>query len=240
MRTELTRHIFDGGVLNDDGSDIPSRCVLREGESCKSFQVLLGKEDTSVFIGTMDLQDWTKTNGKRNVKREYPIEVHEGIGIPRELMRTCRKIQTKIGPLYRCGGFYIEGNYSHQLYILVQIYKDPNGYSCVLAKILSHSAEKEDVFLREMRIKVFKRSGRLVLLESLNVLIRVPLLHLCIEEEPVSLNLGEFDHTVSEKRRQVVKNDLSFQCLSSSGKFFIVNVLALSVKVCSIFSGVWR
>ena len=52
MRTELTRHIFDGGKLNATGTESATDNVLREGDSCKSFRALLGKEESEVAAGT--------------------------------------------------------------------------------------------------------------------------------------------------------------------------------------------
>ena len=51
MRTEVTRHIFDGGKLNIDGSEAPHDNVLTEGRSCKSFRLLLGIEDSTPVSG---------------------------------------------------------------------------------------------------------------------------------------------------------------------------------------------
>ena len=51
MRTELTRHIFDGGKLDDAGTDSAAPNVITEGESCKAFRTLLGKEVEPVPTG---------------------------------------------------------------------------------------------------------------------------------------------------------------------------------------------
>ena len=53
MRTELTRHIFDGGKLNAAGTECATENVLREGDSCKPFRTLLGKEESVVAAGTV-------------------------------------------------------------------------------------------------------------------------------------------------------------------------------------------
>ena len=112
-------------------------------------------------------------------------------------MKTCRKILTSSGPLYRQGGFYIEEENgdvklclllqvrslgSHQITIMVffaQIYKDGQGYSYAVAELLRHAPEKEDIFLTEVKIKVFRRTGRLILLEALDTVCFFKKCHLC-------------------------------------------------------------
>ena len=51
MKTEVTRHIFDGGKLNFDGTEEAHENVVAEGRSCQSFRMLLGQEESSVAIG---------------------------------------------------------------------------------------------------------------------------------------------------------------------------------------------
>ena len=51
MKTEVIRHIFDGGKLNFDGSEAASANVVKEGSSCQAFRQLLGKEETTVATG---------------------------------------------------------------------------------------------------------------------------------------------------------------------------------------------
>ena len=36
-----------------------------------------------------------------------------GLGVPNVSMNTCRKVVTKVGPLYREGGFYVEDANGH-------------------------------------------------------------------------------------------------------------------------------
>lgn len=43
-------------------------------------------------------------------------------------MRTCRKVMTKSGPLYREGGFFYWQGDLVKLYLLTQVYKDDAGY----------------------------------------------------------------------------------------------------------------
>ena len=124
MTTEITRHIFDGGVLNLTGTDVASDNVLNEGRSCQSFRKLLGQEEVSPALGTVTLKDYEKVNGKRRIKESLPPVSHLGtlesysywsrmlilaaIGVPLRRMKTCRKINTSVGSLFRNGGFYIQ------------------------------------------------------------------------------------------------------------------------------------
>ena len=50
----------------------------------------------------------------------------------------------------------------------LKVYKDSHGYSYAVSEMLQRSAQKEDNFLREMRVKVFEITGRLVVFEALN------------------------------------------------------------------------
>ena len=51
----------------------------------------------------------------------------------------------------------------------LQIYKNSQGYSYAVAELLTRTPEKEDIFLREVKVKVFQRTGRLILFESLDI-----------------------------------------------------------------------
>ena len=42
LKTEITRHIFDGGHLDLHGQEIASSLVTAEASSCSSFKELLG------------------------------------------------------------------------------------------------------------------------------------------------------------------------------------------------------
>jgi len=239
MRTELTRHIFDGGKLDDAGTDSAAPNVITEGESCKAFRTLLGKEVEPVPTGTVSLQDWQRVNNKNVATKIHPAPQHIALGVPDVLMRTCRKITTAAGSLYRDGGFYVENaDGSTQLCILKQVYKDSHGYSYAVSEMMQRSAQKEDNFLREMRVKVFEITGRLVVFEALNTLISVPLLHACFAETPVLCTLGRSQHIVREERQDVVQTGNNFDCVARRGRFFLVNPLAFSVKMGCPFSGV--
>ena len=52
MKTEVVRHIFDGGKLNSTGTEEPHRNVVEEGRSCQSFQNLLGQKEVPTAIGS--------------------------------------------------------------------------------------------------------------------------------------------------------------------------------------------
>ena len=72
MKTEIVRHIFDGGVLNASGTEVPSQNVLQEGTLCQAFQTLLGKEESRNNCGAVSLQDWLRINN-RNLSRSPNI-----------------------------------------------------------------------------------------------------------------------------------------------------------------------
>lgn len=52
MKTEVVRHIFDGGKLNRTGTEEPHRNVVQEGRSCPSFRSLLGQDEVQTEIGS--------------------------------------------------------------------------------------------------------------------------------------------------------------------------------------------
>ena len=55
----------------------------------------------------------------------------------------------------------------HYIQIMVKVYQDLDGYCYCVAEILQQVPEA-DVFLSEARIKVFKKTGRLIVIEELN------------------------------------------------------------------------
>ena len=55
MKTEVVRHIFDGGKLNRTGTEEPHRNVVQEGRSCPSFRSLLGQDEVQTEIGSQIL-----------------------------------------------------------------------------------------------------------------------------------------------------------------------------------------
>ena len=60
------------------------------------------------------------------------------------------------------------GWYDSNLPTYPQIYKDGQGYSYAVAETLERVAAKEDNFLREIRVKVFQKTGRLIVVEALD------------------------------------------------------------------------
>ena len=78
MKTELVRHIFDGGILNMDGTETATESVLEVGSSCQSFRVLLGQIETENAAGSTSLIDTELVNRKRKVKLTRPPATHIG------------------------------------------------------------------------------------------------------------------------------------------------------------------
>ena len=125
------------------------------------------------------------------------------------------------------------------MYYLHKIYKDTAGYSRIVAELMVHDQTKEDAFLDEVRIKAYCRSGRLVVIEEVcEDIVAVPLLHLCTAERPRVCQLEVSPHNVREERRTIVQRGMAFNCVGRKGKFFIVNALALSVKIGCPYSAV--
>ena len=239
MKTEVVRHIFDGGILNMDGTETATEKVIEVGSSCQSFRVLLGQEEIENAAGSTSLVDTELVNGKRKVMLRRPPEIHIAIGVPMDMLKTCKKIVTSVGSLYRDGGFYIEnGDNDPLLFQLVEIYKSRGrgGHSYAVGEILTRDQAKEDLFLQEVQVKVFRRSGRLVLFEDLYRLLAVPLFHACLAENPKVCDVENSNHCVREERQTVVHTGLHYKCDLRAGTYFLVNPLALSVKLRSPFS----
>ena len=51
MKTEVIRHIFDGGALNGDGSVFANQNVLEEAKRTRAFRSLLGTETKLINNG---------------------------------------------------------------------------------------------------------------------------------------------------------------------------------------------
>jgi hypothetical protein len=51
LKTELARHVFEGGSLNLVGTDFASELVLEEAASCEPFRSLLGRTPTKPAAG---------------------------------------------------------------------------------------------------------------------------------------------------------------------------------------------
>ena len=169
MRTEVVKHILDGGVLNADGTLYAHQNVLQEANRTRSFRIILGTEASSRTInyGGVSLNDWKVVQGRKVKNKSYPPNHHVNLGIPNVKMITCRKIQTSTGPLFRNGGFILMKDGEFQLYFLHQIYKDDDGYSVAVAEVMRDvSTSFPDAFLREMEIRTWKKSGRFLLLDN--------------------------------------------------------------------------
>ena len=65
--------------------------------------------------------------------------------------------------------YYYKTTYHNWYNLSLQIYKSRGGHSYAVGEILTRDQAKEDLFLQEVQVKVFKRSGRLVLFEELYV-----------------------------------------------------------------------
>ena len=51
MRTEIVRHIFTGGKLNQEGTECAAANVLQLAVSCQPFRMLLGIPEAKVETG---------------------------------------------------------------------------------------------------------------------------------------------------------------------------------------------
>ena len=104
------------------------------------------------------------------------------IGVPDILMTTCRKVlahsseqeaftlKMLMGPVNLAFSCRYERLGWHDSYLPTypQIYKDSLGYCYAVSETLERVAAKEDNFLREIRVKVFQKTGRLIVIEALD------------------------------------------------------------------------
>ena len=111
---------------------------------------------------------------------------------------------------------------------MAQIYKEESGHCYAVAEILIRDEAKEDIFLSEVGIKVFKRIKRYQLLEDLYTFQAVPLFHACMAENPVVCCIRNSVHQVREERQIVEQTGIHYKCLSRKGTYFLVNPLAYS------------
>ena len=84
LKTELVRHIFDAGKLNDLGTEEAARNVVEEGSSCQSFRLLLGQEEERLGVGSVSLNDYQIVNGRRVLTKISPPAAHTGTRAFRE------------------------------------------------------------------------------------------------------------------------------------------------------------
>ena len=169
MRTEIVKHILDGGVLDAEGTLFAHENVLAEARRTRAFRSLLGLEVKIVNYGAVTLNDWETVRGRRAKKKTQPPQQHLNLGVPNVKMITCRKIQTSSGPLFRDGGFLMMWNDELHLFFLHQIYKDKDNFCLAVVEFLedvSRSRGFHDPFLDEMGIRTWKKSGRFMLLDQ--------------------------------------------------------------------------
>ena len=232
LKTEIVRHIVTGGALSEDGKLRASENVLQETLRHDSFKNLLGIKTEEVFVAKASLMDYVQVNGKSRVKLSRPTQEHMLLGIPDKDMKTCNKIQTANGPLFRKGGLGIIHQGVAQLGILTQVYKSSLGvYYAVVEKLRDVTAEKRDPFLTEAKIKVWKRSGSFFVTKHLYDLLSVPILHACSAEEVPSCTFLTGMVEVREERQSTEQRKTVYDCLGRDGDFFIVNVTAFSVPI---------
>ena len=72
---------------------------------------------------------------------------------------------------------------------MVKVYQDLDGYCYCVAEILQQLPEA-DVFLSEARIKVFKKTGRLMVIEELNKVYTI--IFFTVKIIPVSVDCSSF------------------------------------------------
>ena len=124
MKTEIVRHIVMGGALSDDGILKAAPKVLEEVQKCTSIKSLLGLDTGPDYVGEASLFDYEVSSvGKRRIKLRKPEYEHVNLGVPNVLMKTCRKVETPNGPLFRNGGLYRFEGAELKMAILVEVYK---------------------------------------------------------------------------------------------------------------------
>ena len=181
-------------------------------------------------VGTPSLFDYIKRNGKRQVKKERPRNEHVLLGIPDEMMKSCKKIHTTNGPLFRLGGLYIIEDDNVKMGILHQVYKsDTNVVYAVIERLQDVTAQKADPFILQAKMKVWKKSNLFFVTSNLSQLNSVPLLHACYAEDRPTCRFKVDFVDVTEERQTVRKEKLHFQCQGRQGKIFLVNSMAFSI-----------
>ena len=231
MKTEIIRHINSGGILSEDGRIQASPKVIQEAARHKSLRSLLGMELVTSSVGKASLMDYVEVNGKKKVKLSKPSPEHVQLGIPNQDMKTCTKVETSNGPLYRDGGLYytLDGDVP-KMGVLQEVYKSVLG-ACyaVIEKMVDVTNDVGDPFLNESNIKLWKKSGHYFTTSNLHQLHSVPLLHACSYEElsPCKFSTGVVD--VREERQIVQQMKTVYNCIGRKGKRFLVNSTALSI-----------
>ena len=67
--------------------------------------------------------------------------------------------------------------------VLTQVYKSDKSVYAVIEELIDVTAEMEDPFLQEARMKVWKKTNRFSLASNLTQFTSVPLLHACYAED---------------------------------------------------------
>ena len=231
LKTEIVRHIVTGGVLNESGTLVASNNVLQETLKMKSLKKLIGLETQEVNLGKASLMDYTTLNGKKKVTVLRPKPEHIVLGVPDEKMKTCSKVETENGPVYKDGGLYILGqNGTLQMGMLSEVYKSTKYGVCyaVIERLQDVTAEKGDPFLMEAKAKVWKRKDTFFMTQFLHQLLAVPLMHAC-NSEPAPCSFVTQNVDVREERQIVQQRKLFFNCKGRKGTYFITNVTAFSI-----------
>ena len=233
MRTEIIRHIVTGGALSDDGVKKASKNVLESAIQFPSLRSLLGIIKEDIEEGKASLMDYETVNGKRRQKKEKPVFDHVLLGVPDIAMKTCDRILTRNGPVFRQGGLYIKRDNTVQPGILIQVYKSSTFTYAVIESLVDSSHVNNDSFLLEVGMKIWKRSGRLIIVSNLLLIESLPLLHACKFEIPPAAKCEFVDGVVSviEERQQVQQRKQTYRCLGKSGQVFVVSAACLSLPV---------
>ena len=231
MKTEIVRHIVTGGALSDDGTKKASKNVLKAATHFSSLISLLGIKKEEIKEGQASLMDYETENGRRRQKKEKPVYDHVLLGVPDIAMKTCDRILTRNGPLFRQGGLYIKGDNTVQPGILIQVYKSSTTTYAVIEILVDSS--HNDSFLLEAGMKIWKRSGRFIINSNLLLIESLPLLHACKFEIPPAAKCEFVDGVVSviEERQLVQQRKQTYRCLGKSGQVFVVSAACLSLPV---------
>ena len=100
--------------------------------------------------------DYESVNGRRKQKFQNPKIDHILIGVPDVKMRTCNRILTSNGPVYRGGGLYTNYENGLQLGLLIDVYKSRTGTYAIIENLQDSSHQNSDNFLQEAGIKVWR------------------------------------------------------------------------------------
>lgn len=231
LRTEIVRHIVTGGAFSADGMTKASRNVLDGALKYTSVRGLLGIGTGDNKEGQASLLDYETVNGRRKQKLQKPLVDHVLLGVPDVKMRTCNRILTSNGPVYRFGGLYTNDENGLQLGILIDVYKSTTGTYVIIEKLLDSSRQNIDNFLQEAHIKVWRRSSQYRMITNLLLLRSVPLLHACKFEVPPASKC-EFVTgmtAVREERQLIQQRKTTYNCLGKAGNFFLASAACLSL-----------